>query len=92
MIFGILDQSGQNQLRVEQHTAMIIPWAQAKLLVYFIQLQIGAYEFQNGKISIPKTLLPPEVPDPTEEQKQIPGNEQLFNMIRALRNQFLANL
>jgi len=42
MIFGQLDQS-EGKAVVEQHTAVTIPWAQAKVLSYYLQVNLTAY-------------------------------------------------
>ncbi len=55
---GILDQRG-GKLSVEQHTSVSIPWPSAKMLLYYLQINILAYELENGKIKIPATGLPP---------------------------------
>jgi len=91
LIFGELDQS-VNPLRIEQHTAMTIPWIQAKLGIYYLQLHIAIFEFQNGKIRIPQQLVPPEVAEPTEEQRQTPQAEELLKIVKAIRDQFVASL
>jgi hypothetical protein len=91
LLFGELDQS-VNPLRVEQHTAITIPWAQAKLTLYYLQLQVAFFELQNGKIKIPSQLVPPEAVEPTEEQKQHPQAEEIFKLIKAIHDQFVAGL
>ena len=61
MIFGQLDQSIPAPGRVEQHTAMAIPWIQAKLLAYYLQANIILHESDSGKISVPLNVQPPEL-------------------------------
>jgi hypothetical protein len=91
LIFGELDQlSGKTWIK--QHTAMTIPWIQAKLALYYLQIQVAAFEFQNGKIKIPGDLLPEEMAELTEEQKQVPRAEELWKAIKILRDQFVSNL
>lgn len=75
VIFGILDQSVQPN-QVVQHTSINLPWAQVKLLSYWINVQIAAHELANGKITIPQTLIPadprtfvPEAPIPPMESQ-----------------------
>src|SRR5580698_4093433 len=60
MIFGELDMGRKDGAGVEQHTAITVPWAQAKLLIYYLQLNVGIYEKIFGKIKIPDSVLPPE--------------------------------
>ncbi len=51
-----------NQVRkppaVEYHTAITIPWSQAKIMSYFLQVQIAYYEATNGPIKIPSGAIP----------------------------------
>jgi hypothetical protein len=61
ILFGELDLSGPKPV-IEQHTAITVSWVEAKLLAYFLQIQIAAHELENGKVQIPTKLLPP---DPT---------------------------
>jgi hypothetical protein len=91
LVFGQLDQS-RGSLRVEQHTAITLSWTQAKLMLYYLQLNITGYEFDNGKISIRKDLIPPPVPSLTPEQENDPHFLQLVELFRILREQFVSNL
>jgi hypothetical protein len=59
VIFGILDQSVQPN-RVMQHTSINLPWTQAKVLSYFLRILLAVHELQNGKISIPAAIVPPD--------------------------------
>src|SRR5690242_17810640 len=59
ILFGELDvqpnkETGDNELIIDQHTAITIPWIQAKLAIYFLTLQVGIHEMTNGKLRIPK--------------------------------------
>ena len=38
MLFGTLDQSKDQQISIHQHTAISIPWLQAKVMAYFLHL------------------------------------------------------
>lgn len=91
LIFGQLDQS-KGPAVVEQHTSVTIPWISAKLLLYYLQLNIAGYELQNGKIKIPPELLPPSVGPLPEEQQNDPKAQQLFQQIEKIREQFMSNL
>lgn len=91
MIFGQLDQS-EGRAVVEQHTAVTIPWAQAKVLSYYLQVNLTAYEIENGRIAIPTGVLPPE---PGPIPPELEGNQQAKAIREAairLREQFLASL
>jgi hypothetical protein len=68
LTFGELDQALGPQV-VTQHTAITVPWNQAKLLFHFLRVHLAAYEAEHGKIEIPKRMLrelPPEIPADTD--------------------------
>lgn len=68
--FGHLDQSlGPNQ--VLQTTAITLPWAQAKVLHYFLTLHLISHEAEIGRIVIPSGIigeLPKEAPAGTNKE------------------------
>src|ERR1700683_826897 len=68
LIFGELDwpPDAKGRVVVQQHTAISMSWRQAKILNYFLSLQIEFHESQMGKIGIPQSIMPPE-PDPPSE-------------------------
>jgi hypothetical protein len=92
MVFGQLDQSQPGKMRVEQHTSITISWVQAKLLLFYLQLNIAGYESQNGKIKIPDDVMPVPIPPLTPEQENDPKFRELFEVFKAVRDQFIANL
>lgn len=59
LIFGILDQSVQPP-QVVQHTSINVPWVQAKLFSYWVQVLMAIHEHQNGKIVVPASVVPPD--------------------------------
>ena len=92
IVFGQLDQS-QNPAVVKQNLAVTIPWQQAKLAIYWLQIQVAAEEAQLGaKIPIRKDLLPAELPTPTPEQQSDPNFTKWFEKARKIREEFLANV
>jgi hypothetical protein len=90
MIFGQVDQREGNAVSVEQHTAITIPWIQAKLMIYFLQVNVAVFEAEHGKIKIPNRLMPPE----PEVLPGAPDNvaDVQLGIIRKLHQEFLANL
>ena len=91
LIFGELNQS-ENKVRVDQHSSVTIPWVQAKLLIYYLQVNLAGFEVQRGKIKIPNDLLPSPVPPVPSEQKNDPKIQELFELIKKIREQFVTNL
>jgi hypothetical protein len=88
LILGILDQTG-GKVAVEQHTAVSIPWTQAKLLCYWLRLNLEIYEMNNGKIHIPQGVRPPVPPEPETKDAQ---NMALFELAKKLHQEFMASL
>jgi len=71
LLFGLLDQSAGGEL-IEIHTGMSIPWTTAKLMLYYLQMNIMGHELEEGKIKVNPRVYPQEIPplDPT-----LAGNE-----------------
>jgi len=69
LLFGQLDQSETPNF-VEQHTAVTLPWVQAKLCAYFLTLNVLINQALNGKIEIPNSVMPtrPDMNDPSLDE------------------------
>jgi hypothetical protein len=91
IIFGQLDQS-EDKTVIKQNVAVTVPWAQAKLALYYLRLQVEAMEIQSGKIVIRSDLVPPEPPPLTPEQEKMPGSQEIRELVLRLREEFLASL
>ena len=89
LIFGEYSQRSES---VEYHTSITLPWAQAKLMLYYLQANIAAHEVANGKIKIPGAVIPPEWPPPTPEQAKDPKSHEVFETLQRLREQFMDSL
>jgi hypothetical protein len=91
LIFGQLDQiKGPNAVR--QHTAIAMSWPQAKLLSYFVDVNILLHEAINGKIQIPPQLLPSEIPSLTPEEENDPVKNETNRRLKELRKRFIESL
>jgi len=90
LIFGQLDQSTVPNT-VKQHLAVTIPWAQAKLLLFYLQAHVKGEELQDGKIHIRPDTRPGEISLPTEEQAKDPTFMQFYEFLKKLREEFIAN-
>lgn len=88
LIFGEYSNRLQG---VEYHTSITIPWAQAKLLLYFLKINVEVYEVEHGKIYIPPAAYPPESstlpPDPNN-----PGLARVIEIVDRNRKEFLDSL
>src|SRR5712692_323576 len=69
IIFGEL--SGTKQ-RIDWHTSVTCPWAIAKLIEYYLALQIAGHEQENGPIRVPRVMWPPDPPTPSESEQGNP--------------------
>ena len=91
LIFGELNQAGGKVL-IDQHSSVTIPWGQAKLLLYYLQLNIAGYELENGKIKIRGDLVPLPIGPLPAGQEDNPKVRELFEVVKNLREQFVSNL
>jgi len=87
LIFG---EYSDNDKAVEWHTSVTIPWAQAKLMQYYLAVNVDAHELEHGKIRIPNIMIPPE--PPAEGQTDNPATEALHDIIRRHRAKFIQDL
>jgi hypothetical protein len=87
--FGQTDQvQGPNV--IIQHTAITIPWSYAKILVYFLQLNIIGQEIENGHIKVPPNILaPPPKTLPEETQKELKHPKEALAAVHKLWDEFL---
>lgn len=91
MIFGELDQRG-GKVAVDQHTSVTLSWLQAKLLNFFLEINLAVHELEHGKIKIPKNLLPPVPAPPLGELADVPQAKPIFELITKMREEFIAGL
>jgi hypothetical protein len=92
LLFGQLDQT-EGKVKIIQHSAITVPWIQAKLMLYWLKAQVGVHELTNGKIHIPKPVIPLPIPELTEEMKKSdPNAEAIHALIVKLRSEFIESL
>jgi hypothetical protein len=85
IVFGELETDTKSNTNfVEQHTGIALSWLQAKIMHYFLTLQLGVYELSHEKISVPPSLMPP-VPDPPPDD---PMAKKVFELISEEREKF----
>ena len=83
-IFGVLDQS-EGETVVRQHTAMNVSWAQAKLIIYFLYLNVLIHEESNGPITVPASVQPPPIEQYFKELHNDPRAQALIARVNNLR-------
>jgi hypothetical protein len=77
---------------VDWHTSVTVPWAQAKLMLYYLAINVAAHELQaGGPIQIPPSMLPPEAVAPSGSD-DTPINRTFFDIVRDHRERFLETL
>lgn len=84
LVFGQLDQS-QGPNTIVQHSAVTLPWPQAKVMLYFLQMHLASHEAEHGKIIVPKGIIP-EFPKPQKGK----DHEKTLAVLRKLYEDFIA--
>lgn len=70
---------------IEWHTSVTMPWALAKLLAYYLQINVLAHEIRTGKrIDIPDQMKP-AAPELSPEQQPDPVEQAILEMIETHR-------
>lgn len=64
--FGQTDQSLGDKV-IPVNAAITLPWAQVKVLSYFLQVHLKGYEADHGRIKIPVGIIPPALLAPFRE-------------------------
>jgi len=89
LIFGQLDQR-TGKIAVRQHTAVTLPWAQIKLMLYWLQGHLELHEKFNGKVRIPFNAIPGEIQPPSEElRKHDPNVDAAFGIFQKFREKLV---
>jgi hypothetical protein len=98
LLFGIMDQSGATKVppeltpAIDQHTSINLSWPEVKILIFYMQLHLAAHESENGKVKIPASALPPEIPPKAPAPFDNPQGERVFETMRRVRAEFMAKL
>ncbi|HYA24654.1 MAG TPA: hypothetical protein VEF05_10875, partial [Terriglobales bacterium] len=91
MVFGEIDWI-ENKPVIRQHTAMSISWLQAKILQYFLNFHVAAYEMVHGPIPVPSDVIPPPPNAPTGDLANNPTAQRIYEHVKKLREEFIASL
>jgi len=84
LFFGQLEQHTA-KAEINWHTAVTIPWMQAKILEYYLRANIAFYEKTNGPLNVLPNLRPPQPERPSEDQvKADPKSIELWEMYKKL--------
>lgn len=77
---------------VEQHTAVTMPWALVKLLVYLLKVQIAAFEIQNKPIDLLPFMMPAEIVPPSSELAKSPQVQEVYKTLLELRKELISSI
>jgi len=88
LIFGELDTK-DGLTFVEQHTSIAVPWLQARIMHYYLTLQLEVFEVYHGKIKLPASLVPPEPIYPTDADSD-PQALAVYERVKQLRDQLIS--
>jgi hypothetical protein len=83
IFFGQLDQRPIKN-EVDWHTAITVPWTQARVLEYYLRANVVFYEKKFGPINMPAQLTPPAPIEPTKEQ--IESDPQAIELWKTYKN------
>lgn len=92
MVFGQLVQ-GEGGPIIRYHTAMTIPWSQAKLMCFFLLLQLVAHQSDiGGKISLPERMIPKPPQFTDEELEKNPSIRTVIDLFVKVRDEYFKAL
>ena len=66
IMFGsLIHRSGQGD--IDWHTTVTIPWTQAKLMDYYLRVNLAFREKENGPVEVPRSMVP-ALPPPEDNE------------------------
>lgn len=72
---------------IDWRTAITLPWVTAKLLSYYLQINLRIYESEHGRIKIPSAMLPP-VPGPKDSEATT--RNEIVEFVEKMRAELLS--
>ena len=91
LVFGELDNESDDTIFIQQHTSIAVPWLQAKIMHYFLTLQLGMYEKSHQPIAVPESLMPPDANPPEGAFKDDPQAKEVYDYIKKMRAEFVSH-
>jgi len=76
VLFGQVEQ--HPKFNINYHTAVTMPWAQAKLLGYYLRLQVAWHEAVNGEVKLPSNLVPNKLEATAEDYENMTPEVRAF--------------
>lgn len=87
ILFGQINQTPA-KTAVDWHTAVTMAWAQAKVLSYYLRINLAVYEGTNGTIEIPPRMLPSTFTQPPDYDTNA-TSKKLFETVQGIRNELM---
>lgn len=87
IVFGQLNQHSGNRT-VDWHTAVTMAWAEAKMLSYFLRVNLAIYEAQQGTVKVPVSMLPSTIVSPDDIEDN-PVSKKIFDTVQAIRTELM---
>jgi hypothetical protein len=92
LVFGVIDLRNPLDPAVDQQAGVNLSWPEVKLLLYWMKVHLAAHEGENGKVKLPASVLPGEIPpNPPPPFDNAKGREA-FELMRRMRAEFIASL
>jgi Protein of unknown function (DUF3467) len=90
IVFGQLNQPpGGGKAAIDWHTAVTMAWAQAKMLTYYLRVNLAIYEATHGgSIKVPPGMLPGSVTAPNDLETN-PVSKKVFEAVQQLQREFI---
>ena len=77
---------------VDWHTSITIPWAQAKLMAYYLQVNLAIHEANHGHVRVPSQVQPLEFPSLPESAQDKKEEVALHAKLNALHAELIASM
>lgn len=91
ILFGQRKELPGSKFAIDWRTAVTMAWAEAKLLSYYLRINLAIMEIHNGKIKIPAGLFPAAPTAPADLETN-PRARELFEFVQKLHREFLSEL
>jgi hypothetical protein len=84
VIFSLLDQV-PTAPPFKQIGSVHIPWTQAKIMAYYLSLNIAFHEMEHGAIKVPAKVAPPSIDGLLQDLPDDPKAKALVERMNAIR-------
>jgi hypothetical protein len=75
---------------VDWHTSITVPWPQAKLMAYYLTINVAFHEITDGPVTIPQAVMPPPPPPVPESDKDNPVSQAMYAFASAFHQKLIS--